>query len=193
MDLNGCSARGLVRSYRGHLKVWCARRIKVKQFGEDNSDIKLIPNTEEMYISFSKILKYDSNKEIELRFIDSFKFLSSSDKLSKNLEKNQLKELAKYFPREHLDLITKKLAYPYKYMDSPEKFYETQLPFIEKFYSSLNNENVIEEGYYDAQEIWNKFKIQNLQEFTDLYNKIDIILLSDIMENFRNISLKTYK
>ena len=165
----------------------------IKQFGEDNSDIKLIPNTEEMYISFSKILKYDSNKEIELRFIDSFKFLSSSVKLSKNLEKNQLKELAKYFPREYLDLITKKLAYPYKYMDSPEKFYETQLPFIEKFYSSLNNENVIEEGYYDAQEIWNKFKIQNLQEFTNLYNKIDIILLSDIMENFRNISLKTYK
>ena len=73
----------------------------IKQFGEDNSDIKLIPNIDEKYISFSKIIKYDFNKHIKLRFIDSFKFLSSSlDKLSKNLEKDQFKELAKYFPKE---------------------------------------------------------------------------------------------
>ena len=53
----------------------------------DSYDVKLNPNTEIKYISFTKILKYDSKKQIELRFIDSFKFLSSSlDKLSKNLE-----------------------------------------------------------------------------------------------------------
>jgi hypothetical protein len=76
--------------------------------------------------------------KIELRFIDSFKFLSSSlDKLSKNLEKDQFKELAKFFPKEHLDLLTRKLAYPYEHMDFLEKFHETQLPPIEKFYSSL--------------------------------------------------------
>jgi hypothetical protein len=56
---------------------------------------------------------------------------------------------------------------------------------MEKFYSSLNNKN--------AQEIWNKFQIRNLQEFTNLYNKVDIRLLADVMENFRDISLKTYK
>lgn len=40
---------------------------------------------------------------MELRFIDSFIFLSSSvDKLSKNLEKNQFKVLSKYFPKEHI-------------------------------------------------------------------------------------------
>ena len=104
----------------------------IKQFGEDDGDIKLIPNTEEKYISFSKVLKYDFGQVddkglriinvIELRFIDSFKFLSSSlDKLSKNLKPSQFKELSKYFPKEYLDLITKKLAYPYEYMASPEK------------------------------------------------------------------------
>lgn len=34
----------------------------IKEFGEDDSDIKLIPNTEEKYTSFSKILKYNSGK-----------------------------------------------------------------------------------------------------------------------------------
>ena len=78
-------------------------------------------------------------------------------------------------------------------MDSPEKFKETYLPPIEKFYSSLNNENVKEEEYQNAQEIWNKFEIKHLQEFTILYNKVDILLLTDVMENFRDIPLKTYK
>jgi hypothetical protein len=106
----------------------------IKEFGKDNEHIKLIQNTEEKYISFSKILKYDALDEehkpiingIELRFIDSFKFPSNSlDKLAKNLRKVQFKELSKYFPKEHLNLITKKLAHPYEYMDPPEKFKET--------------------------------------------------------------------
>jgi hypothetical protein len=108
----------------------------IKEFGEDNDYIRIIPNTEEKYISFSKVIGYEYypvKKAIELRFMDSFKFLSSSlDKLAKNLEKDQFKELSKYFSKEHLDLITRKLAYPYEYMDSPEKYLETQLPPIKK-------------------------------------------------------------
>jgi hypothetical protein len=67
-------------------------------------------------------------------------------------------------------------------MDSPEKYLETQLPSIEKFYSSLNNKNVSKKEYKNAQEIWDKFNIKNLQEFTSLYNKVDILLLADIMK-----------
>lgn len=78
-------------------------------------------------------------------------------------------------------------------MDSLEKFKETCLSPVKKFYSSLNNENIKEDEYKNAQEIWNKFEIKNLQEFTNLYNKVDTILLADVMENFRDISLKTYK
>ncbi|KAE9542999.1 hypothetical protein AGLY_002910, partial [Aphis glycines] len=173
----------------------------IKQFGNDNNDIKLIPNNEEKYISFSKIIertKYIKGEEIklktELRFIDSFKFLSSSlDKLTNNLEKHQFKDLSKYFPEEHLNLVTRKLAYPYEYMDCEEKFNETCLPPREKFYSSLTGKNITIEEYENSQKIWEVFKIQNLREFTSLYNKIDVLLLTDIMENFRDISLKNYK
>ncbi|KAF0746180.1 Uncharacterized protein FWK35_00028330, partial [Aphis craccivora] len=78
----------------------------------------------------------------ELRFIDSLKFLSSSlEKLTNNLRndsklnlRNKFKELSKYVPKKHLDLVTRKLAYPYEYMDCEEKFNETCLPPIENFY-----------------------------------------------------------
>ncbi|KAE9523040.1 hypothetical protein AGLY_016671 [Aphis glycines] len=89
--------------------------------------------------------------------------------------------------------ITRKLAYPYEYMDCEEKFNETCLPPREKFYSSLTGKNITIEEYENSQKIWEVFKIQNLREFTSLYNKIDVLLLTDIMENFRDISLKKYK
>jgi len=98
-------------SYDAHLFI--------KEFGEDEHRIKLIPNTEEKYITFSKVLKCDDSTNT---IVDSFKFLSGSVvKLTKNLGKDQLKNLSKYFPKEHLNLITRKLTYPYEYMDSPEK------------------------------------------------------------------------
>lgn len=176
----------------------------IKEFGDDNENISLIPNTEENYISFSKNIVYGEyvnpltgkciDKIIKIRFLDSFKFMSSSlNKLANNLEKKQFIELTKHFPKQHLDLVTRKLAYPYEYMDCDEKYEETSLPSIDKFYSSITNTNVTEEEYKNAQEIWKVFNIQNLKEFTNLYNKIDVLLLTDIMENFRDISLKTYK
>ncbi|KAL4153249.1 hypothetical protein QTP88_001082 [Uroleucon formosanum] len=180
----------------------------IKEFGNDNKRIKLIPNNEEKYISFSKMMPRKvtrKGKEIviytELRFIDSFKFLPSSlDKLTNNLRndsklnlRNKFKELSKYFPEEHLDLVTRKLAYPYEYMDCEEKFNETCLPPIEKIYSSLTNKNITKEEYENSQKIWKVFNIQNMREFTSLYNKIDVLLSTDIIEHFRDISLKYYK
>lgn len=46
-------------------------------------------------------------------------------------------------------------------MDCPEKFQETQLPPIEMFHSSLNNEQVNKRQYNNAQKIWDKFQINN--------------------------------
>ncbi|KAL4101236.1 hypothetical protein QTP88_021256 [Uroleucon formosanum] len=180
----------------------------IKEFGNDNKRIKLIPNNEEKYISFSKMMPCKvtrKGKEIviytELRFIDSFKFLPSSlDKLTNNLRndsklnlRNKFKELSKYFPEKHLDLVTRKLAYPYEYMDCEEKFNETCLAPIEKFYSSLTDKNITKEEYENSQKIWKVFNIQNMREFTSLYNKINVLLSTDIIENFRDISLKNYK
>lgn len=75
---------------------------------------------------------------------------SSLNKLANNLEKKQFIELTKHFPKQHLDLVTRKLAYPYEYMDCNKKYEETSLPSIDKLYSSLTNTNVTEEEYKNA-------------------------------------------
>ena len=65
----------------------------IKQLGKSQENINCIPNNEEQYISFSKSILPDDAEDnyknrIEIRYIDSFKFMASSiDSLSKNLSR----------------------------------------------------------------------------------------------------------
>ena len=49
-------------------------------------------------------------------------------------------------------------------MVSSEKFDETELPLIDKFYSNLNLTNITNDEYKHSQKEWNTFKIENLGE-----------------------------
>ncbi|XP_050060033.1 uncharacterized protein LOC126551227 [Aphis gossypii] len=176
----------------------------VRELGNDTDNIDLLPNNEDNYISFSKKIQY-STKNIELRFLDSYKFLSNSlSELAKSMKLYNFKILKKWFQKEIpgnltelqkvylFRLLTKKLAFPYDYMNSVDKYKETKLPPKESFYNLLNNKHISDDEYHYATEIWKYFNIKNLKEFNMLYNIIDVILLADIMEYFREKSLKTY-
>ena len=78
-------------------------------------------------------------------------------------------------------------------MDTPEKLKETQLPPKEAFYSGLNDEGISDKNYEHAQEVWKTFEIKNLEDYHNLYNRVDVLLLADVFENFRDICIKNYK
>ena len=128
-----------------------------------------------------------------LTFIDSFQFMSSSlDRLVSNLPKESLKHTSKVFQGEKLDLMSQKGVYPYDYMDSFNKFNE-KLSAKEEFYSLLNNENISDEDYEHAENVWNTFELENMGDYHDLYMKSDVLLLADVFENFRKTCLEYYK
>ena len=54
-------------------------------------------------------------------------------------------------------------------MNDWNRFEETELPLIDKFYSKLNLKNISKEDYKHAQKVWNTFNIKNLGEYHDLY------------------------
>ena len=78
------------------------------------------------------------------------------------------------------------------HLDKFDKFDEEKLPPKHEFYSKLNNEQINDEDYKHANNVWNKFEIKNMGEYHDLYLKTDVLLLSDVFESFRNICIKNY-
>lgn len=81
--------------------------------------------------------------------------------------------------------------FPYDYIDSWEKLTITQLPSKEKFSSELNNEEISEDSYNHACNVWRTFKIKSLEDYSNLYLGTDVLLLADIFENFRENCLET--
>ena len=65
-------------------------------------------------------------------------------------------------------------------MDGRDKFLLTELPRIDAFYSSLSEETSTSEEYERAQKVWREFKIQNMQQYHDLYLNLDVIVLADV-------------
>ena len=63
--------------------------------------------------------------------------------------------------------LLRKGVYPYKYMDSWEKFDENTLPPKEAFYSNLNVKDITDKDHEHDQKVWNIFKIKNLGEYHD--------------------------
>ena len=84
------------------------------------------------------------------------------------------------------ELLLRKGVYPYEYMDSWKRFNETELLSKDKFYSTLNLEDISDDDYAHAVNVWNTFNISNLGEYHDLHVKLDTALLADVFENFRD-------
>ena len=118
---------------------------------------------------------------------------ASLDKLVNNLPKDDFNNLKRYYAEDKLSLLTRKGVYPYEYMDSLEKLKETKLPPKEAFYSRLNDEGISDEDYTHAQKVWETFEMKTLKDYHNLYNEVDVLLLADVFENFRNICIKNYK
>ena len=76
-------------------------------------------------------------------------------------------------------------VYPYEYMYDWDKFNKTSLPEKEYFYSHLNMEDIT-----DADR---DFNINNLVEYHDLCVQRDILLLTDVFEDFMRLEIWVLK
>ena len=65
----------------------------------------------------------------------------------------------------------------------------TELPSKDKFYSTSNLEDISDDNYAHAINVWNTFNITNLGEYHDLYVKLDIALLADVFENLKTLEI----
>lgn len=168
----------------------------IKELADYKGDIKIIPRTKEKYLSITKYLTTEnSSHSIQIKFLDSFQFLSSSlNNLCKTLHEKDFVHLSQEFKeKEQFELVREKGVYPYDYIDSWSKYNVKNLPEKKDFFNILTNEHISNKDYCRALRIWNIFNIHSLGEYTELYLKSDVLILCDIFENFRNTCLQYYK
>ena len=165
-----------LRGYDSHLIMQRIHKAK--------GHITCISNNAEKYISFSVA---------QLKFLDSFQFMASSlERLVDATDKADFKITKSEFGSK-APLILRKGVYPYEYIDSLDRFSETQLPPIDKFYSRLTDEKISQKDYEHAQKVWEAFNCRTLGDYHDLYLKTDITLLADVFQTFRKTCMGAYR
>ena len=128
----------------------------------------------------------------------TFKCVDCGKEYKKDID-NKLKkifsnvyEFCDYDMNKFITLL-RKGVYPYEYMDEWNKFYEKELPVKESFYSNLTMEDISDTDYKHASNVFEKFYLNNLGDYHDLYVRSDMLLLADVFENFRNSCLNNYE
>ena len=120
----------------------------------------------------------------------------------KNYKKGFNKELIKRFANIYefcngdinkFILLLRNGVYPYEYMSDWFKFNETSLPDKDAFYSNLNMEGITDVEHRHTKRVFKSFNNKNLGNDHDLYLQSDTLLLADVFENFRNMSIKVYE
>ncbi len=129
------------------------------------------------------------NKRI--KFVDSLQFLAGSLASLTNVlqEQNHHWPLVKQVVKDPAQLaaIDAKAPYPYNFATSIEALAEkTELPAMEWFDNDLADEPCDAKKYEKAKHIWEVFECKNMVEFTQVYVSLDVLLLAEVVQNFKN-------
>ena len=130
----------------------------------------------------------------QLQFLDSMQFTNaSSEKLATTLSREELMYTRESFTNANqFDLVRQKGVYPYDYMDSFNRFSETQLPPKNGFFNRLNDAHISDSQYEHVQRVWTEFQCDTLMDYHDVYLKSDVLLLADFFEKFPCVCLSDY-
>jgi hypothetical protein len=88
------------------------------------------------------------------------------------------------------EILLRKGVYPYEYIDNFDTMNEPRLPVKECFKNSLKNEDISETDYQHAQNVWKTLECKTFLDYHKAYSLSDTVLIADVVENYRNFSLK---
>lgn len=171
-------------------------RSLIKELSDIDDDlVDIIPLSKDSHTAILKWITIDNRGKIQLRFLNSFRFLPFSlDNLVQNLSSNEMVTLKSFYPEHErkFNLLLMKGIFPYKYLNSLEKLSETCLPSIHTFFNTITDQQCSVEDYNHAKEVWSVFECKTLEDYLMLYHKRDVFLLTDVFEQFRLVCQKTH-
>ena len=133
------------------------------------------------------------------QFIDSMAFLNAGlqtlvSDLTASGHDFPLLESSGICPRPELKkLLLRKAPFPYEKFTSCAAFKKiVDFPPRNDFYSELNDCGISEQEYMHGKEVYEAFHLTNMLEYTLLYNRLDVILLCEVMNAFHHFSYENF-
>lgn len=118
---------------------------------------------------------------------------ASMNSLSQNSTPDELRFTHKVFPDDALfDWACRKGVFSYDHVNSWSVLEETSLLLKEAFFSKLKGKPISDENYKHANAVWSAMNLSTLNQYTDLYLKINVLLLSDNFKSFCDLCIKHY-
>ena len=165
---------------------------------DNNGNLEVIPTTEdkEMHIEYHGI-----------QFKDSLKLINSplrsivAQTLGDDLEhykhtKTQLRryyeEHSKQWNDKNIDLLTREEYMFFTLFKSYNSLNNTVIPSREQYIDDMKCEMMLQDEYDHMVKLWKTFDIKTWGEYYELYNVLDVTLMTDIFEHFRNTTLKAF-
>ena len=91
-----------------------------------------------------------------------------------------------------LHIMKRKGVYPYEYVETPDILKQDHILQKSDFYSSLNDSCISDKDYVRYMQTWRKLGCKSLKNYHNIYLNADVTLLTDVFEEFRRVSLKSY-
>ena len=137
----------------------------------------------------------------KLAFRDSINFLKGSlDNLSSSLtESGYSLNILDTFLKDQcglsstaVEMCKRKGVFPYDYITDESVLNDTKLPSKSEFYNTLKDKEVSDEDYEFAQTLFKEARCSTLKDYLELYLRVDVLLLAEVMQNFRGVIYKEY-
>lgn len=151
--------------------------------------VSVIPRTSEKYLSFSVG---------GIQYKDTYQFLGASlAQLVKDLVDKSKSHFTftkqVYFDPKLEEVIYGKGVFPYNYLTSLKVLEEKHLPPKSEFFNDLTQEHISDADYNFAQRAWLLAGCKTFGDYLLLYLTLDVLLLADVMENFRSACMIDYE
>ena len=157
---------------------------------------KFIPNMKAMCFNSRRFRSISFDM---FNFLDSLQFISDSlENITSQLVDSNwaypiLKNSDLYETETQRDLLLKKGVFPYELLQSYNSFkHMKKFPKKQDFYSTLRDKGVSNEDYLHGLQVFREFKCENMANYLQLYNKLDVILLLEAISSFRNVGWKEF-
>ena len=159
------------------------------KFGGEITHLNVLPYNGENF----RTLSFNS-----FEFIDSLAFLQSSlaqlgsDLKDSNhdykiINQTSLVKTNGKFDKEKFQMLLGKSFFPYEFCKNLPQMYSTKkLPKRKEFYSQLSEKSISKDDHKFAKTVWEKFGCRHLVDYTLIYCKIDVLILAEVFESFRD-------